>query len=142
MTLSTVFLIYTGFYALAVLFAYVRVRKGTAPKPRNSLAAMLIGGFGTVLIYISSVMAPGGTVPLVLVAAMALFPAFLLGLGNLVGLGIATWHARPAARFALGGLAVGLPLLVSGAMAFGPNLSGTEAASQTPQDHAPGIATE
>lgn len=125
MTLSSFSFIYLAFYALAVILAFLRARAGTAPKARNSLAAMVIGAVGTLLIYFSSVLAPGGTVPLVLVAALALFPAFLFGAGNLIGLGIATWRPQPAVQSALGIIAIGVPLI--GVLALGRLSPQTEA---------------
>lgn len=113
MTLSSFSFIYLSFYYVAVILAYLRARSGKAPKARNSLAAMIIGAVGTLLIYGSSLLAPGGTVPLVLVAALALFPVFLLGLGNLVGLALVAMRPRKPLQFMLGLCAFGVPLLVA-----------------------------
>lgn len=133
MTLSSFSFIYLAFYALAVILAYFRARAGTAPKARNSLAAMVIGAVGTLLIYFSSLLAPGGTVPLVLVAALALFPAFLFGAGNLIGLWIATWREKSTVQCALAVIAVGVPL--AGILTMGriaPNAE-TELLSNIPE---------
>ena len=111
MSLSSLSFIYFSFYTVAVVLAFLRARAGAAPKPRNSFAAMIIGAVGTALIYGSALLSPGGTVPLVLVAALALVPSFLLGLGNLVGLAIATWRPHMLAQLGLGGVALGVPLL-------------------------------
>lgn len=113
MTLSTFSFIYLSFYYVTFTLAFFRARAGTAPKPHNSVAAMIIGAVGTLLIYFSSVLSPSGTVPLVFVAAMALVPVFLWGFGNLVGLVVATWRPYLPAQIALGALALGLPLLAA-----------------------------
>lgn len=113
MTLSTFALIYLCFYYVTATLAFFRARQGTAPKIHNSVAAMIIGAVGTLLIYFSSVLSPSGTVPLVFVAAMALVPVFLWGFGNFVGLIVATWRPYLPAQIALGALAIGLPLLLA-----------------------------
>ena len=118
MSLSALSLIYFSFYTIAVILAFMRAREGTAPKARNSFAGMVIGAVGTILIFVSAILSPGGTVPLVLVAALALFPIFLLGLGNLVGLAIATWRPQVVVQLGLGALALGLPFLAIFAMGW------------------------
>ena len=111
MTIASLLLIYFCIYCIAVIHAYLRARTGHAPKARNAAAAMCIGAAGSLLIYVLSLLEPAGSVPLVLVAVIALCPIFLLGLGCLVGLGIAAWRPRPLVQIALGVLALGLPLL-------------------------------
>lgn len=111
MSIITLLSLYFCIYSIALIFAYVRARQGNAPKARNVAAAMSIGAAGSLLIYLSALLEPLGTVPLVLVAIIALFPVFVFGLGCLLGIGIATWRPHPTAQLTLGALAIGLPLL-------------------------------
>lgn len=111
MTLFSISFVYLSFYCIALFLAIWRTRAGNPPKSRNCVAAMIIGAVGIQLIYVSSLLSPQGAAPLVLVAALVLVPVFLLGLGGMVGIWIATWRRQLTVQIALAALAIGVPLL-------------------------------
>lgn len=136
MTLSSLAFIYLSFYYVALIIAFFRARAGTAPKARNSLAAMIIGAVGSLLIFVSAKLSPGGTVPLVFVAIMALVPVFIWGLGNLVGFLVATWRPYLPAQLALGVLAIGVPLILAILAGVTPTLFRSSQSFSSPAVHA------
>lgn len=111
MSIFALSLVYLSFYYIALLLTCWRTYAGQAPKSRNSLAAMIIGAVGLLLIYVPALFAPRGAPALILIAALALVPVFLLGLGSLVGLWIAGLKSRVTVQSALALFALAAPFL-------------------------------
>ncbi|NNE89205.1 MAG: hypothetical protein HKN27_14110 [Silicimonas sp.] len=120
MTLFSLSFVYLSFYYLALLLAFWRTRSGHAFKSRNSVAAMTVGAVGLLLIYVPALFAPGGAAALILIAALALVPVFLLGLGSLVGLWIGNLKPGVAVQSAWIGLALAVPFALIWTLTAGP----------------------
>lgn len=124
MSLFALSLIYLSFYYFAFALAYWRAfYVGKAPKTRNSLAAMTIGAVGILLIYVPALFAPRGAAALILIAALALVPVFLLGLGSLFGIWIAGLKSRVTLQSAMAFFALAAPFLTVWTLTGGPSLA-------------------
>ena len=73
---------------------------------------MIVGAVGLLLIYVPALFAPGGAAGLMLIAALAIVPVFLIGLGSLVGLWIGSRKAGLVAECALIIAAFGVPFVL------------------------------